>query len=872
MPVGTACLLAFFASPALTASAQSEAAASPRIEEVVVLGSRAAPRAAVDTAVAVDVFRAEEINSVYSSDMVDVIGSLVPSFNVSRQPISDGASFIRPVNLRGLDSHHALVLVNGKRRHRSALLQLGGFGSHGPDVGSIPSSAIESVEVLRDGAAAQYGSDAIAGVINFNLKRNREGFELGGRLGEYDAGDGREVTFDANLGLPLGQNGFVSISAQYSDADATSRSVPYNLTIAQSGQTPRDALANEMTVDGLTFFGPDALTYVRNPDGSVQNVLLGSDGIPDDLDTRFRDNFGTINGSGPFSDVEQPWGQPQREQYMLFVNAALPVSDTAEIYGFGNYSVKDQVGGFFHRTRGVTQLLPLRLEDGSIYNPGQDLYPSGFTPQFGGDVTDFSATAGLRGDFSNGLSYDMSAAYASNEIDYSIVNTLNPSMGPDSPTAFRPGKLVNEEISLNLDFVYEIDLDLASPLSVAFGAEYREETYDIKRGDDASFTIGPFAQPDPFGFCEVNICPEGDPAFNAVPVGSNGFPGFSPGFTSSVGRESYAAYIDLEADITPEWLLNGAARFEDFSDFGSVAIWKLATRYRLTENVNIRGSLGTGFRAPTMGQVSTTNVSTRIAPDGLPIAEGVFPATAPASALFGAEALDNEDSFSYTLGITATPLDGLTLTLDYYYIELDDRIVLSSSFSVGPDEVAALEALGVPGANTIGRVRFFTNDVDTETSGVDLVANYVFDNAYGVTTLSAAFNRNKTRITNRGDFISDQDQFNRENSQPKFRGNVSARHAWNSFDVAARVHYYGEYTRGENGALTNVQKFGREMFVDLEGTWNFDQNYSFTLGAQNLFDNFPDRSEFQCCGRAYDSASVMPWQGAFYFLRANASF
>ncbi len=887
-PLTLAIAVAGLTAAGMSAPAFSQGGATT-IEELVVLGSRAAPRAATDTPVPVDVFNSQALESVASSDMVDVIGQLVPSFNVSRQPISDGASFTRPIQLRGLDTHHTLVLVNGQRRHRSALLQLGGFGAHGPDVGTIPSSAVASVEVLRDGAAAQYGTDAIAGVLNFNLKEMSEGGDLSVRFGEYDAGDGRELIIDGSFGLPLGSNGFLTISGQYADVDPTSRSVLYNLP-GPDGRVPSqifaDDLAGGTTIDGATFFGPDNLTITRNEAGEVLDIQMGGDGVPDDLDSRFVDFYSSVNGPGPFSDVEQPWGQPSRDQWMLFFNAGLPINDQLELYAFGNYSEKDQISGFFHRRTDVPQLRPVRLEDGTLYNPRDDLYPAGFTPQFGADIADMSVAFGGRGDLENGLGYDVSAFYGRNEIDYVILNTMNPSMGPETPTEFSPGTLENEEWSLNANFVTSFDAGLASPLTFAFGGEYREEKYTLGLGDVASYTVGPFAFPDPFGLCAdptqarpelvefiADGCAAGtDPALNALPVGSNGFPGYSPQVAGSESRNSWAVYTELEADLTSDWLVNAALRYEDYSDFGDVAIWKLATRYSVTPTVNLRGSIGTGFRAPTIGQIATTNVSTRIAPDGFPVAEGVFPSTSAAAGLFGGDVLDAEDSFSYTLGITATPLDALTLTLDYYYIELDDRIVLSSAFSVGPEEVAQLEALGVEGANTIGQVRFFTNDVDSETWGVDLVADYALESDYGTTRISTAFNYNKTKITRAGDFISTQDQFNRENATPKTRGNVTVRHSWSAFDVMARARYYASYERAENAALTNLQDFSSKTFFDLEGTYTFQENYRFTLGAQNLFDTFPTQTQFQCCGRAYDSASIVPWQGAFYYLRASASF
>ena len=463
------------------------------VEEIVTIGTRTAARTMADAAVPVDIFTLPDLESVNSSDMVDVINTIVPSFNVTRQPISDGATFIRPVSMRGLDSHHTLVLVNGKRRQRAALMQLGGFGAHGPDIGSIPSIALQSVETLRDSAATQYGSDAIAGVINFNLRNNSSGFDLRAKYGGYTEGDGEEITIEANAGLPLGSEGFISISGQYSDTDPTNRSQPYDITIGSSGLTPLQATRSRLAVDGVTYYGPDAFTYSYDADGRIEQALPGSDGVPDDLDTRFADNFSSVGGEREFDSPAQVWGQPQREQALFFANAALPVTEAFELYGFGNYSEKDQTGGFFYRRPGVGQLLPLRLADGSIYDPRASLYPSGFTPQFSGKVIDYSVIGGLRGDFAGGLELDLSVNYGFNEIRYRIENTLNPSLGPATPTQFRPGSLGNEELAVNADAVWPVELGFSGPLNAAFGFEYRRERYVIGAGDPLSFAIGPFA-------------------------------------------------------------------------------------------------------------------------------------------------------------------------------------------------------------------------------------------------------------------------------------------------------------------------------------------------------------------------------------------
>ena len=343
-------------------------------------------------------------------------------------------------------------MINGKRRHRSALLRLGGFGAHGPDLGSLPSIAIDRLEILRDGAAAQYGSDAIAGVMDLKLASESRGFELRGRAGGYSAGDGEEVVVEAKAGFPLGR-GFLTLSAQVAEAAPTNRSEPYDIPIGSSGLTPAQAVTSRLTVGGTTYHGPDAFTYRYAANGDLVQVLPGSDGVPDDLDTRYADNFHRVGGGREFSRPAQVWGKPEREQRLVVVNVGVPVG-TAGLYGFGSYALKDSTGGFFYRRPGVSQLLPLRLADGSIYDPRAALYPAGFTPQFSGEVSDYAVYGGMRGELENGFTYDLSASYGNDRIDYRIANTLNPSLGPDTPTRFWPGSLVNDEMALNADFTF----------------------------------------------------------------------------------------------------------------------------------------------------------------------------------------------------------------------------------------------------------------------------------------------------------------------------------------------------------------------------------------------------------------------------------
>lgn len=917
-------VLAFVALPAGVAVAQQ--GADEAVEEIVTIGTRREGRTAVDTAVPIDVFNQEELDSVASDDMIDVIKTLVPSFNVGREPISDGATFVRPPQLRGLDSDKTLVLVNGKRRHRAALVLLGGFGAHGPDLATIPSISLKSVEVLRDGASALYGSDAIAGVMNFNLKDADDGGELRIQTGQYSEANESGYAVAWNQGFALGDNGFVNVSAELGDHEPTSRGREYDITIGSSGLTPsQSALVSGMfDPDGAgplglqQRFGPDALTEVYDGNGNLVSLYAGSDGIPDDTDNRYATNLEFAEVS--HSRLTQIWGEPERDHIRAFVNAGLELANGADLYAWANYSDSNSNGSFFHRRPGVSQLSILRRPDGSIYNP-RDRYPAGFTPRFAGNVIDMSLTGGIRGEFANGMTYDFSGRWGENTIKYTLFNTMNPSMGPRTPTFFRPGDLVSDEVAFNADFSTTFDMGFASDTNFAFGFEFRDEGYDVVEGDPNSYEIGPYASQDPWNFnidtveaammgiaagCyipghvagvnETNYDPDGmpgtgdeytgcnssDPIFNAVPVGSNGFPGYGPNFTSQYSRDSWAAYFDFEADVTDAFLATIAGRYEDFSDFGTNFSFRVAGRLNVSEALTLRASAGTGFRAPTPGQISTTNVSTRIDPNGQPVAEGIFPPDHPASAIFGATPLKDETSTQFTFGIAAQPTDALTLTLDYYFIGLDDRIILSSDFAVGPAEVAALTAAGVPGANTIAQVSFFTNDVDTETQGIDLVATYDVEWGGGSSTFSVSANWNNTEVTRRTPrddgaggttfFLNDEGVFDEENGLPSFRSVLGFRHSWaNDVTFGLRGNWYGDYKNAANSTLASIQDFDGMIQWDFDLNWDVNEAMTLTFGGNNITDELPDPDTIgeACCGRIVRSDSVMDWQGPYYYIRGT---
>lgn len=567
-------------------------------DTIVVTGTRRAARSAADTPAPVDVISAQELLDQADSDLQNILRTSVPSFNVNTQPISDAATLIRPANLRGLSPDATLVLVNNKRRHRSAVITfLGGGladGAHGPDISVIPAIGLRQVEVLRDGAASQYGSDAIAGVMNFILRNDSEGGQLEAEWGQSYEGDGAQWNIAGNAGFALGPNGFLNISAEYGETEDTSRSVQ------------RD----------------DAAALIAAGNTAVANPA-------------------------------QIWGQPEvNEDFTIFVNSALQLNEAAEAYAFGNFSGRTTEGGFFFRNPtnrpgvfggplvnaltgaadpgGVPSILvgdlsvntagdcpagiPLTAGGGLLPDPAilasvqanancfsfVELFPGGFTPRFGGELEDRSIVLGVRGELGigSGLSYDVSYTYGQNDIDFVIRNTINASLGPNTPTSFNPGGYSQIDENFNIDFSYGLDVGLASDVNIAFGAEHRSETFEIRAGDLASYQLGPLAAPS-----------VAYPSGQGFSSSSNGFGGFTPDIAGEDSQENYAVYLDVEADVTEQLVLQAAVRYEDFYDtYGSTTNYKLGALYRVTPDFTLRSTWSTGFHAPTVGQANVTNV------------------------------------------------------------------------------------------------------------------------------------------------------------------------------------------------------------------------------------------------------------------------
>ncbi len=849
---------------------------------IIITGTRTEGRSVADSPVPVDVLTAEAIEDISFTDTNDIIKTLVPSYTIARQPISDGATFIRPAALRGLSSDKTLVLVNSKRRHRAALVSIGGSGTQGPDIATIPASALKSVEILRDGAAAQYGSDAIAGVMNFILKDAPSGGEIQFQAGSYYEDDGEDMLVAANIGLPLGEDGFINISVEGTTTQPTNRGSEWRIYRGQ--------------VNGVNWAqgGFDVEAFkTANPQ---YDYLFGSG-----------EDFDSAN--------IQIWGQPESEAVRMFVNAGYNIGGM-ELYGFANYSNSQSDGDFNYRapTAAINSAF-IRTQDGTPFRYLTN-YPAGRTPRFGGNVVDYSFTGGVKGEFAENFTYDFSGRYGKDTIYYTLWNTVNPSLGNVSPTSFHPGDLISDELAFNADFVYSVPVDFFSgPLDIGFGAEYRDEGYEIVPGEESSWIAGPYATQDPWNFCSnettvalrtptaagllvpgLNCASAADPVYTQLAVGSDGFPGNNPAYSGSLNRDSQAAYVDFATDVTDSLFAQLAMRFENYSDFGETFDYKFAGRYKVTDEINLRASVGTGFRAPTPGQLSTINVSTRF-PAGEPVAVGLFPATNPVSQFLGAVELKPETSTNYSMGATGSFGD-FDVTLDFYQIDLEDQFYATATINVTPAIRTALLAAGVPGADTIGGVNFFQNAFDSKTEGVDLVVSYDADwGEFGETRFTTSLNYNKFSIeqVNIANLFFEEDVFDFENAAPELRGVVSATHTLGDFTLMGRANYTGDYTvsncltgNASDGftCLANPtsaypqglakQDIPAEVLFDLELGWQATDALNISVGARNVLDTYPKIGnpylQETTNGRIYRSDSVVDWQGGFYYVRAKHTF
>jgi len=839
---GAFLMLATTGFSAMAQEATTEQKAEENVEKIVVVGSRGAPRSVGDSAVPVDVISADEFVKAGPTDMMTLMSSVVPSFNVNSQPINDASTLVRPANLRGLPPDSTLVLVNGKRRHRSAVITfLGGGlsdGSQGPDISNIPSIALKQVEILRDGAAAQYGSDAIAGVINFRLKDASEGGTIELRTGQHYDGDGDLRQIAANVGMPFTDNGFANFSAEFKQSDPTSRSV-------QRG---------------------DAAGLIAN-------------------------------GNTQIADPAQVWGSPEiKRDFKIFGNIGLEVAKNTEFYTFGNFAQRDVEGGFYFRNPvnrggvysndGGKSLLVGNLDasKGSCSNidivglnysqinskvsalPAHcftffSMLPGGFTPKFGGIVTDAALAGGVKGEMDNGWNYDLSTTYGRSEVEFYIKNTINASLGPSTPRDFNAGKYVQQEQAVNFDMNKLIEVDaLPYPLAVAGGLEYRIDTFEIYAGDKNSFEVGPLASQG-FG------------------IGSNGFPGFKSDDAGSFNRYNYAAYTEFGAEFSDSFRSDFALRYENYEDFGTTTNAKLSARYQMIDEMALRGAISTGFRAPTIGQSMVRNVSTSFAAGKGLVDNATLPPTHPISVLKGGKPLTPEESKNLSFG-TVVEVDDFFATLDYFRIEVEDRISQSSSQELTAADVQALLALGVRDASSFAGVKYFTNDFDTTTQGLDFVANYSADLFGGRTTFALAANWTDTSVDKHSSNINEAKIKVIEDGLPSVRGSFTINHTQGAWRGYVRLNQYGSYfeDHADSGALRVEDDglpldLGAEMTVDAEISYAFDENYEISLGATNLLDELPDENRWaEVLGAKYPTTAVMGFNGGFYYARMTYNF
>lgn len=833
------------------------ASAQEEIEEVVVTGTRKEGVSPTETLSPVDVIAGESLMEQASFDLTESLSKLTPSLTTHRFPIADGTAFVRPVSLRNLAPDQTLVLVNGTRRHRSALVNLQiaplgtiNQGAQAVDYAAFPAGAIKRVEILRDGASAQYGSDAIAGVINLILNDASEGFRVGAQYGSYYEDDGNRFTIDANWGLPLGDNGFLNLSAEYSTAEITNRGN-------------------------------------ARPDAAQVAAIVGADLVP-------------YNGFG------QRWGDPDVEALKLFFNAGIEISDTFELFANGSFMDNTTEGGFFYRgpvldpaemitARSTLQVdndvdflpdaAPQALVDSIIAdgldpadylttvaevpgsaspsgwvlrNPIHSQFPGGYSPLFGAEISDFAFVIGARGEFGNGFRWDLRGRVAENEVQYVISETINPSLGRLSPTTFVPGTLTQEETGLNLDFVKTFD---SSPLNIGFGLEWRNETYDIAAGDQASIELGPtFVQ---FG------------------LGSDGFQGFGLDQAGSFEKDSIAAYVDIETDFTDRLSGAVAVRFEDHDDFDTTTDFKLSARYDFTDTFALRGTVNTGFRVPTPGQVHTLNVTTAADTAGNLIPFGTYPVDHPIALALGSKPLTTEESLSFTIGAVWQASDNTSVTLDFYNIKVDDRISLLAT-TVDQAAVDILIAEGFPNANLLldSGASFFNNGFDSDITGVDLAITSDFEIGNGSLILDFRHSYNEQTVENiKVGTINASRAFDLENQVPHHNSILSLDYANAAFGGLLRFNYYGDWeTTGgvfSPGDASDVSKYGGNVLVDVEVRYTLNEMFTFTLGADNIFDTLPDDEQNGTLAfLGVEDAVTSPFgaNGGFWYARIAASF
>ncbi|MES2454133.1 MAG: TonB-dependent receptor [Bacteroidota bacterium] len=784
------------------------------LEGVVVLGSRSAPRSRLETPAPVDVVDIKKLTqNVAQVSLNQILNFVAPSFTSNVVSLVDGTDHIDPASLRGLGPDQVLVLVNGKRRHTTALVNINGSlgkGSVGTDLNAIPTASIKRVEILRDGAAAQYGSDAIAGVINIvlndevgKLSANLTG---GGFSGKHSDGlDGETIQANVNYGVALSdKGGYLNLSGSFDYRDFASRTTPYR---------------------GVIF------TDYNNP--ALYPAPTGADITDAELARR-----GLSRG-----DFVPNIGQSKNRGGALFFNAAVPVSNGAEVYAFGGLNYRDGISTAFYRTpRQLTQNIA-------------SIYPNGFLPQIGTSNLDQSVATGIRGNV--GLwKADFSNTYGRNQIDFKTQNTLNASLLAASPTSFESGGYDFIQNTTNLDFSRLFEAPL-NGINVAFGVENRIEKYKINPGEEGSYvnygnainvgtTANPIYVPSPTGNIATRFAANG----SAYAGGAQGFPGISKDNLTDVSRNSIAAYTDVEFNFTEKLLVDAAARFENYSDFGSTLNGKLAARYKFADWFLLRGAVSTGFRAPSLHQRYFNSTST-VYVDGSFVESGTFANDSRAAQLLGIPKLKEETSKSYSLGFTSN-LGKLKITVDGYLVDIDNRVIYTGQFS-GSNAASASaqdkELYALLRAANATTARFFANAIDTRTKGIDAVLSYSTALGSGTfrTDLAATFTKTEIRgnvhaspllAGKESIYLDDASRILIEKITPRIKSNLTFDYSVDKWNVFLRNVYFGKVSQPTN-VVANRQELTGRVITDIGTGYQFTKALKLTVGANNLFDVYP---------------------------------
>ncbi len=819
------------------------------LERIQIIGSRRHNRSPGEALAPLDVINNQVLRLQGKTDIISILTNVVPSYNVTQEAISDAATIVRPANLRGLPTDSTLVLVNGKRRHRSGVIYeyVSGIniGAHGVDLEPIPSIALKSIEVLKDGAAAQYGSDAIAGVINFRLENNPEADLIEVRTGQFYAGDGRQLEVSGIWGSQIANMGTANFSFELSDSESTSRGIqdPAVHALIESGINPAD----------------------------IQNPVVH-------------------------------WGAPEiTNNIKLFSNIELDIGEInnyKQVYLFGNWAYRNVDGSFFYRNPNTRSSVFINPNDGSRLffdmtdnnsgncptatmpggvgdvqalsavsaNPNcfafNEWFSGGFTPRLTGKVTDNSLTAGLRGalDYHEAeLTYDLSMVIGKNHVDYQLRNSVNASLGEHSPLEFELGSQIQTERVFNADFTYPIDIGFESELNVAFGYQHHFEQFEIIAGDKASYEAGPF----------VN---------NGEAIGANGFPGFSPETANTNNRRSNAVYLDIESDVTESLSMSLAMRYEDIGKIGNTFDGKISARLQLTNQLAFRSTLSSGFRAPTVGQstlqrISTTNsiINGIVAQQTSQLVSALSPIAVDRSG----GGLEPETSTNFGFGLLSE-IGPLNITLDYFHIDIVDRLSLFTSDIRDTDTQLLIES---DVNSNVSNIQYYANDFNSTTQGIDLIGSLPFEMMGGNNLLSLAFNYTNTelKVTNAKSPIANIDvRKEREKGIPNTRAVLTLYHGQGDINAMVRVNYYGSFFNAQFNDISLLEKVDPIVITDAEVSYNITDNVVVAVGAKNIFDVFPDEVSAGrtpgFLGAIYPINSPYGFNGGYYYFRMGWNF